>query len=105
MSIEPYRLQLAVRVVSRAFRAAPQAPVADRLTAFRLAYAAIADLERGPGDWAQDCLEAAWDLVEPAHPAGGSLETILAALAEAHAAVTATARPPADPPPRPRRDA
>lgn len=106
MSLQETRLNLAVRLATRALRASPQAPAAERLAAFGDAYAVLATLDTGDDAWTDATLHAAWDLTEPAFPQGGAVSEVTAELAAAHAAVVATAdRPAPDRPARPRRDA
>jgi hypothetical protein len=106
MSIQETRLNLAVRLASRALRASPEAPLAARLAAFRDAYAALATLDTGDDAWTDATSRAAWELTEPAYPQGGAMSAVTADLAAAHAAVIAAAdRPAPDRPTRPRRDA
>ncbi len=106
MSLEDTRLDLAVRLTARALRNDQDASIDARLAAFRDAYAAVAALDAGDEAWTEETVLAAWSLIEPAYPHGGSVAEIGAYLAAAHAAVVATARrPPPGRPTRPRRDA
>ncbi|RIL10339.1 hypothetical protein DCC79_08310 [bacterium] len=106
MTLEQSRLDLATRATAQAFRGQPDAPLAARLDAFQTVYAAVAGLEGGDAAWSDAALEAAWDLVAPAFPHGGTADAIAHALESAHAAVVATAARPAPARrPRPRRDA
>ena len=106
MSIHETRMDLAVRVVSRAFRAEPEAEAAPRLAGFREAYAALAGLDAGDEAWTEDTLAAAWDLVAEAWPRGGPLEALIRDLQAAHRTLIDTAMPPPEAQRRkPRRDA
>lgn len=106
MSIQETRMDLAVRLVSRAFRASPEAETALRLTGFREAYAALADLDAGDEAWTEDTLAAAWELVADAWPRGGPLEALIRDLRAAHRTLIDTALPPPEVQRRkPRRDA
>lgn len=110
MALPETRLRLAVKLAERALSATPDAPIETRITAFRSAYAAVAmaaDAVKHSDAWAEDTLNAAWDLAMDAFPKGASLTDIESAFLAAHAAILETAdAPPHDPkqPSRPRRD-
>ena len=111
MALPETRMKLAVKLAERALAATPAVSLDTRIQAFRDAYAAIAEaagtVDRGD-DWAEDTLNAAWDLAADAFPKGGPVDEVAAAFRSAHAAILETAdAPPYDPrqPSRPRRDA
>ena len=111
MALPETRMKLAVRLAERALRAAPSAPMEARIDAFRSAYETVA-LAAGAidrdDDWAEDTLNAAWDLAADAFPDGGTVESIAEGFIMAHTAIVSTAESPQnDPrqPSRPRRDA
>jgi hypothetical protein len=94
MSLEEDRLDLAVKVTVRALRDRPEAPVTERLAAFRTVYEAVADLDTGDADWTAETLKAAWALVSDAWPRGGPVGAVVAGLAAAHAAIVRVADAP-----------
>ena len=111
MALPETRMNLAVKLADRALIATPAATLDTRIQAFRNAYAAIAEaagtVDRGD-DWAEDTLNAAWNLASDVFPKGGPVDEVVAAFRAAHAAILETAAaPPYDPrqPSRPRRDA
>lgn len=102
MALPETRLTLAVRAVERAL---PTAPTADRLPAFRTAYAALARLSAGDDDWTVETLDAAWDLASDGWPRAVALATVLDDIAAAHAVIVEAASPGRRRITRPRRDA
>ena len=101
MSLADARMKAAVRVADRALRGADDTSVDERLLAFRSAYRAIADLDAGDPDWAEDTLWAAVSLVDDMYHHGGQIAEVVDALVRAHDVIVETVTPPA--PRRPRR--
>ena len=97
MTLDQARMDLSVEIVGQALRSTRGTSAADRTEAFRVAYAAIAQLG-GPDDaWTTQVLDAAWELVRDAYPNGGPVNAIVADLATAYAAITATVPAPGGP--------
>jgi hypothetical protein len=107
MSLEAEHLECAVRLLARSD--SPQRAAATDPTRlsddFRTAYRAVTDASAGATPWDARLLDAAWEIVRAAHPAGATLETLLATCAAAYAAVGAAPPERQDPRSRPRRDA
>ncbi len=106
MSLRSKRLAIAIDVARRAYPSGDPNTSRRRLTAFTETYQVLESLNDLPDDWAEECLDAAWDLVRDARTRGTLPENILADLQTAHRAVLAAVdAPPATTRKKPRRDA
>lgn len=114
MALPETRMNLAVKMAERAVAtgsgSGSELTVADRIAAFRQAYALVAECASRVTDgdaWAEDTLNAAWALADDAFPKGAPLADIAAGFEAAHAAIVETVEAPpieARQPSRPRRD-
>jgi hypothetical protein len=106
MSLLITKLGIAIDISRRAYPSADPDTAERRLDAFREAFERLAHYKCDDDEWAEDSLEAAWDLVGDARSKGSLLTDILSDFADAYDAIVRTVpAPPSDQRRKPRRDA